>query len=242
MKNILLYLILFLYVCYISYISYISYICYNTSYNKSSKNKENYIQPPISTPSKILYSDMNGDLGYGALIYPGTIMMWPSSTPPQGWAICDGKNGTPDLRSRFVLGITTGTGISGNRVSTQTNLGDIGGKKEVVLTNDNIKHSHPVSSTFDLSKLSVQNGGKHKHSLSVRDPFGTSGSYGGNYYDAPQTGYSTSSNGNHTHTLTLVTGKNQNETVTHTVSTIVGNSSPISNIPPYYALTFIMKL
>lgn len=26
------------------------------------------------------------------------------STLPQGWAVCDGKNGTPDLRDRFIIG------------------------------------------------------------------------------------------------------------------------------------------
>jgi hypothetical protein len=34
----------------------------------------------------------------------GTIILWNSSTVPEGWHICDGTNGTPNLISRFVLG------------------------------------------------------------------------------------------------------------------------------------------
>ena len=33
---------------------------------------------------------------------PGIIGMWESSTPPSGWAICNGANGTPDLRAHFI--------------------------------------------------------------------------------------------------------------------------------------------
>ena len=34
----------------------------------------------------------------------GMIIMFTGSTAPSGWAICDGTNGTPDLRDRFVVG------------------------------------------------------------------------------------------------------------------------------------------
>lgn len=35
----------------------------------------------------------------------GTILLWPDSVAsmPDGWALCDGTNGTPDLRDRFVV-------------------------------------------------------------------------------------------------------------------------------------------
>jgi hypothetical protein len=40
----------------------------------------------------------------------GLIMMWTgsSTTPPTGWVLCDGNEGTPDLRNRFIRGTTTG--------------------------------------------------------------------------------------------------------------------------------------
>ena len=46
----------------------------------------------------------------------GMFGLWESATPPDGWAICDGTNGTPDLSSRFIgfnsssKGSTAGTG------------------------------------------------------------------------------------------------------------------------------------
>ena len=52
---------------------------------------------------------VNGDLvvsgsinGTGAVPIGG-IIMWRGTTPPSGWQLCDGSNGTPDLRGRFVV-------------------------------------------------------------------------------------------------------------------------------------------
>lgn len=62
----------------------------------------------------------------------GFIGMWSGSTVPDGWALCDGENGTPDLRDRFVLG-------SGAKYS----VGDTGGAEEVTLTEAHIpQHRH----------------------------------------------------------------------------------------------------
>lgn len=37
----------------------------------------------------------------------GSIIMWYKSTSliPAGWVLCDGANGTPDLRGKFVVGV-----------------------------------------------------------------------------------------------------------------------------------------
>ena len=63
---------------------------------------------------------------------------------PTGWAICNGKNNTPDLRGRFVLGWTDNASDDANI------LGGIGGEKAHKLTVDELpshshKHKYPVS-------------------------------------------------------------------------------------------------
>jgi hypothetical protein len=44
----------------------------------------------------------------------GVIAMWSGATAniPSGWVICDGNNSTPDLRDKFVVGASAGTGDS----------------------------------------------------------------------------------------------------------------------------------
>lgn len=37
----------------------------------------------------------------------GGIIAWSGASIPSGWALCDGTNGTPDLRNKFVMGGTT---------------------------------------------------------------------------------------------------------------------------------------
>lgn len=55
----------------------------------------------------------------------GIIAMWSGTIAdiPDGWALCDGTNGTPDLRDRFVVG--SGSGYS---------VGDTGGEAMHTLT------------------------------------------------------------------------------------------------------------
>ena len=36
------------------------------------------------------------------IVPKGSIIMWSGATAPDGWALCDGQNETPDLRGRFV--------------------------------------------------------------------------------------------------------------------------------------------
>ena len=74
----------------------------------------------------------NARLSDSSLFVTGMIMMYNGSSAPSGWAICNGSNGTPDLRDRFIVG--TGSSYS---------LGNTGGANSVTLTIDQIPaHSH----------------------------------------------------------------------------------------------------
>lgn len=69
-----------------------------------------------------------------ASIPTGGIIIWSGAADaiPDGWALCNGENGTPDLRGRFVLGSSDSRAI-----------GSVGGSEEVTLTEAQIpKHRH----------------------------------------------------------------------------------------------------
>lgn len=75
----------------------------------------------------------------GWILPTGCIVLWSGSesSVPDGFALCNGQNGTPDLRDKFVLG--TGTKYS---------VGDTGGEEEVTLTVAQMpNHVHPFTTT-----------------------------------------------------------------------------------------------
>lgn len=71
------------------------------------------------------------------MIPKGIIVAWYNNEVPDGWSVCDGTNGTPDLRNRFIYG------GSNNNVT-------IGGNATVTLTTNELpKHSHQtIDSSF----------------------------------------------------------------------------------------------
>ena len=70
------------------------------------------------------------------------------NTIPRGWYICDGTNGTPDLRGMFIVGYD-------DRDGEYNQVGKTGGSKNVVLTEAQMpNHSHNGTTTVD---------GEHTH-------------------------------------------------------------------------------
>jgi hypothetical protein len=134
------------------------------------------------------------EIAAGAALPSGVIAMWSGLTTniPSGWALCDGNNGTPDLRDRFVVGASQNDqGVAKTTVSGSPALA--GGEAFHTLT---------------LTEMPA-----HTHSVQVfPDPIG-----GGNGSDLRRGVY---------------TGQ--------TGST--GDGLPHNNLPPYYAIVFIMKL
>lgn len=62
----------------------------------------------------------------------GMIMMFNGTTAPDGWAICNGLNGTPDLREKFIYGS-----------SLTVPIGSTGGAASVTLGASNLpQHTH----------------------------------------------------------------------------------------------------
>ncbi len=144
----------------------------------------------------------------------GLIAMWSGSVVniPSGWALCDGSNGTPDLRDRFIVG-----------AGGSYNVGNTGGANSVALNTNQIPpHNHGAGN------LKADTAGSHSHKYQTNaTTHSASGIYSG-YLSGP-TSKETSSAGAHTHT---VSGNTSN----------TGGGQAHENRPPYYALCFIMKL
>lgn len=76
-------------------------------------------------------------LNTGEIVPPGGIIMYSGSVEsiPIGWYLCDGQNGTPDLRDRFVIGASD-TVASGNT----------GGASSITLGVEHLPpHTHTLS-------------------------------------------------------------------------------------------------
>lgn len=112
------------------------------------------------------------------------IIAWSGSigSIPSGWFLCDGQNGTPDLRNRFIA-------AAGSKYS----LSSVGGNKDAV----NIAHSHGGGTTSFSSS--------HSHTIPLMvggNPGTINALYDFNYgntYDF------TSSSGSHSHSMSIST-------------------------------------
>ena len=144
----------------------------------------------------------------------GSIIMWYGTiaTIPSGWALCNGSNGTPNLVNRFIIGAATDLGSTATTYVTSTATQTGGSKDAVVVT-----HSHVFTGTTLPT---------HFHGSGL-----ASGGGGGSYYTA-----NGSPEINQIFTEAVSAG-----TPSGTIST-EGSTGTNANLPPYYALAFIMKI
>ena len=154
---------------------------------------------------------------WGTVFVSGMIMMWSGSiaTIPSGWLLCDGSSGTPDLRDRFIIGARQDdAGVAKTNVTGS--LTQPGGSKDAIV----VSHTHTATSV-------VTDPG-HSHSLDM----GTSLNPGQYFQPSPNL-------------LTLNGMSTKSATTNISVNTPVnssGSSGTNANLPPYYALAFIMKI
>jgi len=116
-------------------------------FNKQKQLVEKFDQVP-SGFSNVVLSNINGDLqsmDYKSFLDKalpsGIIVAWSGSSPPDGWALCDGNNGRPDLRGRFILGWNPLNAPNSGRKTNE--LKGIGGTETVTLDINQIpSHTH----------------------------------------------------------------------------------------------------
>tara|TARA_R100000742_G_C4238532_1_gene58677 strand:+ start:52 stop:585 length:534 start_codon:yes stop_codon:yes gene_type:complete len=96
---------------------------------------------PSAVTQDILASDVKN-----ALVPIGGIIMWSgtvaAATALTGWQLCDGTNGAPDLRNKFIVGAWEDTGVDGAD-TTYPNLEQTagGGFADAVV----VDHSHGIT-------------------------------------------------------------------------------------------------
>jgi len=118
----------------------------------------------------------------------GSIIMWNKSLAeiPAGWHICDGNDGTPDLRGKYVVGISGDTDRvpTGNATHAHTNsstiadgahihdvTGSIGGTVSKVGVSDIGSGNSGISKTHSHTvDLDLPNSGTHQHTTSNTNP------------------------------------------------------------------------
>lgn len=160
------------------------------------------------------------DAAIAAAIFPGFIAMWSGAIGdiPAGWHLCDGTNGTPNLRDRFVIGAgglypVEGTGGNLNH----THNGAVGGH---VLTEAEIpahRHLNVVPGIGD-GGLNAGNSLSQERTLGGDTQYIMSSGAG-----EPTLGRTSSTGGGaaHEHPLTI---------------------DAANHLPPYFALAYIMKV
>ena len=73
----------------------------------------------------------------GIIMWSGTIAQAEALT---NWKICDGQNGTPDLRDKFVLG------VGSSSVTSTASVDDTGGSNSITLTEGQMpSHNHNIT-------------------------------------------------------------------------------------------------
>jgi len=155
------------------------------------------------------YDNIYGIIGVantstGTTIPTGMISLWYGSigSVPVGWYLCDGTNGTPDLRDKFVVG-------AGSTYSVAAT----GGSTDAIVVS-------------------------HTHTATVTDP--------GHNHNFNYAAYSWGIQGGASTVIANRDGGGAGTTTTATTGVTVtnasaGTSGTNANLPPYYALAYVMK-
>ncbi len=200
-----------------------------------SEHPETYLGIKVESDSEMIPRQRISSVAYALTagiggIPKGGIIMWSGSADdiPNGWGLCDGTNGTPDLTNRFVVGASKLGDYS---------VGDNGGEKE-----NNLAHTHKINTENSMGTNAT---GSHYHSVSIKtSEVIAEGDYDkdvedGNDKHAASRHHkhwasgNTNWVGNHSHVV---------NSHSHGGFTGIELSVPVENRPPYYALCFIMKL
>jgi len=146
----------------------------------------------------------------------GGIIMWSGSiaTIPLGWYLCNGSNGTPDLRNTFIVGAFQDNAGVSNTTITGANT-KTGGSKDAVV----VSHTHIFTGTALPT---------HQHL------YNDTGAYAGGAGPGDAVVQGQGDN----RSTTAVSGGTPAGTNAVPAGSVVGTNA---NLVPYFALAYIMK-
>ena len=184
-----------------------------------------------------LQNQINDIVAGSGGIAAGMILMWSGaiSNIPSGWVLCDGNNGTPNLQDRFIVG--AGSSYSVNAT---------GGSANATLPT----HTHTFSDTATTGSAGAHshfvNDPGHAHNvkgLSSRGDTWNERLDGNVIAGEDEAGEETNGLTYATDTnITLDSAPNHSHSVSISGTTgSAGSSGTNANLPPYYALAYIMK-
>lgn len=171
----------------------------------------------------------------------GGIIMWSGSVAsiPAGWALCNGLNGTPDLRGKFIVG-----------AGGSYNPGNSGGAASVNLSHNHTQGNTGSGGSHSHSQGDTGSAGAHTHPVNINSGSDQSSSWW-SFPDEP--GPTEVPDRNHTHNVNGNTGSGGAHAHTnpntasggahaHTNPATDSALSSMSILPPYYALCYIMRV
>ena len=177
-----------------------------------------------TTPAAGAFTGITVNGVANAHVPAGVIVMWSGSIAsiPTGWVLCNGSSGTPDLRDRFIVGAGSTYAVAAT-----------GGSKDAIV----VSHSHPATVTDPgHSHLLIGSGAREDLSATNRLKLVTSSNEGG----LPNDNFEYYLNGTAAAATLGLSGSSQTSITVSTSAT--GASGTDANLPPYYALAYIMKV
>lgn len=223
---------------------------------------------PVNTVTDRSLNLANTDFVH-SIMPAGAVIMWYgiNTNIPYGWGICDGSIYTdpvssvsiksPDLRNKFVIGANATTVWNGDdalnsRVATSNVLGastSTGGSAELKLvqhehsttgTITNLPHFHEITDSGHIHNLTNREGGVFAYigNEPVRADIDSDDRWTG-FGGPPDQIYDTKTAGTGISINTTVTQSTFNITAVSSGTAVPGTNT--DNIPPFYALYYIIK-